>query len=101
MSKIVKKKWLNALRSDKFKQGQGSLCENGKYCCLGVLAEVTGHLKDGPKNRDLPIEKDDGDPAPFCGLTSEMQSKLIQMNDTHDKSFKEIASYISRNVKAV
>lgn len=100
MSKIVKQKWLNALRSDKFKQGQGALCEHGRYCCLGVLAEVTGHLNDGPKSRGLPVQTDDGEIAPFCGLTRATQEKLIEMNDEHDLSFKEIASYISRNVKA-
>lgn len=38
--------WLNALRSGEFKQGQGNLLKNGKYCCLGVAAEVSGCSKE-------------------------------------------------------
>jgi hypothetical protein len=42
----VKTKWLQALRSRKFKQGKGQLQniqgECPTYCCLGVLAEVQG-----------------------------------------------------------
>lgn len=35
--------WLNALESGSFKQGQGLLCSSGhEYCCLGVLAELSG-----------------------------------------------------------
>ncbi len=29
-----------ALESGKFKQGEGALCRDGKYCCLGVACEV-------------------------------------------------------------
>jgi len=32
--------WLAALRSGEFPQGDGSLCCNGRYCCLGVAAEL-------------------------------------------------------------
>ena len=39
------KKWVKALRSDKFKQGQGTLKQFNKkgqaqHCCLGVLCEL-------------------------------------------------------------
>lgn len=37
------KKWVEALRSNKFEQGTGSLVQEGgdvKHCCLGVLCEV-------------------------------------------------------------
>ena len=37
------KRWLEALRSGEFKQGERSLKANGEYCCLGVACEV---LKD-------------------------------------------------------
>jgi hypothetical protein len=36
----IKRKWLAALRSGEFKQGQGALYRDGLYCCLGVLCEV-------------------------------------------------------------
>jgi hypothetical protein len=40
LKKRVKKKWLEALRSGKYEQTSGTLSQDGKYCCLGVLCEV-------------------------------------------------------------
>lgn len=35
--------WLNALEKGGYKQGQGALCgADNHYCCLGVLAELSG-----------------------------------------------------------
>lgn len=34
-------KWVDALRSGNFRQGQGTLCTGGRYyCCLGVACEI-------------------------------------------------------------
>lgn len=35
-------RWAEALESGKYKQGRGSLFDNGCYCCLGVLQEING-----------------------------------------------------------
>jgi hypothetical protein len=45
MKKDIAKKWVKALRSGKYKQGEGFLKEYNKknqarYCCLGVLCEL-------------------------------------------------------------
>ena len=40
MRKDLKKKWIEALRSGRFKQGKNALKTNDKHCCLGVLCEV-------------------------------------------------------------
>lgn len=44
MNKKLKKEWVKALRSGKYKQGVGALCTsvNGedKFCCLGLLADI-------------------------------------------------------------
>lgn len=40
MKKRIKKLWLKALRSGKYKQGKGCLRADRKYCCLGVLCDV-------------------------------------------------------------
>jgi hypothetical protein len=40
MKRSVMKKWVEALRSGEFKQGIGSLCKDGKHCCLGVLTDI-------------------------------------------------------------
>ena len=36
----VKKLWVDALRSGDYTQGRHKLCNNGNYCCLGVLCEL-------------------------------------------------------------
>lgn len=40
MNKEIKEDWLEALRSGDYEKGIGSLNENNKLCCLGVLCEV-------------------------------------------------------------
>lgn len=41
MNKLVKRLWIKALLSGKFKQGKGALRKkNNTYCCLGVLCEL-------------------------------------------------------------
>jgi hypothetical protein len=63
MNPDVKAKWLEALRSGKYRQGGGFLKINGKngaedrFCCLGVLCElaveagVTERLSEGYETR--------------------------------------------------
>lgn len=36
----LKRRWLVALRSGRYKQGRQWLRADGKYCCLGVLCNV-------------------------------------------------------------
>lgn len=59
MKASLKKKWVAALRSGKYKQGKGALRIKGEkrdtFCCLGVLADVAGCAFD----RALPAEKTD------------------------------------------
>ena len=41
MNARIKRKWVAALRSGKYAQGQGFLKdEDGGYCCLGVLCSI-------------------------------------------------------------
>ena len=42
--------WIQELESGNWKQTSGTLCSNGKYCCLGVLAEISGELVH-PENK--------------------------------------------------
>lgn len=39
MNANQKNKWLEALRSGKYKKGRGRLLKQDRYCCLGVYAE--------------------------------------------------------------
>lgn len=45
MNQEIKARWVAALRSGEFEQGKDYLCEDGKYCCLGVLSELA--VRDG------------------------------------------------------
>jgi len=104
----IKKKWLAALRSGKYKKGVGRLRTEDKFCCLGVLADVcrkrwyhtttlnyylkgrydktscilTTHLPDSLTNK---IKLDD-----------EAEARLIKMNDTFDRDFQKIANWIEK-----
>jgi len=107
MRKIIKKKWLNALRSKKFDQTEGSMCsyDGGAFCCLGVLKSITGQLREEHWHDGYPMSVTKGEALettmPYAGLSVEMQEKLIHLNDEKKYSFEKIASYISRNVKVV
>ena len=45
-----KTKWIEALRSDKFKQGKGFLAiqtqEGDRFCCLGVACMIDDNFQD-------------------------------------------------------
>jgi hypothetical protein len=112
----LKRKWVEALRSGEYEQGQGKLrkVENGRtyHCCLGVLCEVAEipHIK---------MHMDEGVAIHgyvFRGVTSRSTAtlpynfvnqhfssendpwKLIELNDA-GKSFEEIADYIESKVR--
>jgi len=109
LPKAFKKKWVAALRSGKYKQGNNKLAELTSggviHCCLGVACEVAGSkteklydygviYKDIAKNKYIPkLLKGTAnkDFKPFNPIVK----KLVDMNDG-GKSFKYIASYIER-----
>ena len=96
MNKQAKEKWVNALRSGKHKQGRRALRDNGCYCCLGVLCEVSG----------LPYNGHDSFPpvsvCDWAGLLAYNPQVLIDgkelalttLNDDYRMSFNEIADLI-------
>jgi hypothetical protein len=54
MPKEIKDKWLTALRSGEYQQGKGMLCNENKYCCLGVLEmAVDGRVETCLSSEDL------------------------------------------------
>lgn len=42
MNEAVAKQWVAALRSGRYEQGRGQLLLDGKFCCLGVLCDISG-----------------------------------------------------------
>jgi hypothetical protein len=104
IKRTVKKLWLAALRSGKYKQGKGALRrpnqDGGKeYCCLGVLCDVHRKVVGGSRwnNRD----EYDGMVSYLGPKVAEWvggvipQVTLATKNDC-GKSFAEIADYIEK-----
>ena len=119
MNSRIKKMWLKALRSGKYKQARRAMMSNfggeTKYCCLGVLADL--YEKDTGKkcrqlneNSDYPkasVAKWAGiDPRrgfagmicdPYVTVAGE-ETTLSKLNDEKTKSFKQIANVIEKHL---
>lgn len=79
MKKELKRKWVKALLSGKYKQGKYWLRNEGKYCCLGVLRAVN---KPGDKRSALGMDcLLTRDQLKETGLSIQAQSKLVELND--------------------
>lgn len=118
MNKEIADKWVEALRSGKYKQGTGSLCEithSGEhYCCLGVLCDIANipytigsapfKTYDGDKiGLSLGIMKKVGMESSlgrFRTINNGIQFDLSKLNDG-GRSFKEIADVIEQNWEAL
>lgn len=124
------KKWVKALRSGKYKQGQSYLKatwdkKGTQHCCLGVLCELYNNTMRKNKKKTLKetvcedtvvhkfAKSDTLLPNPvkkWAGLHSvdgefpapidAWNSSLVNMNDFGD-SFKKIASFIEKNYEAL
>ena len=81
----IKQKWVEALRSGKYKQTKGELKNGQGFCCLGVACEI-GLTKRRYNGDDL---------VQFKFLDNEIQNKLATYND-NGKSFNWIANYINK-----
>jgi hypothetical protein len=58
MNPEIKKLWLEALRSDSYKQGLGNLRnEKDQFCCLGVLCDLHNEEMWGDRWKILPADK--------------------------------------------
>jgi hypothetical protein len=95
----VKKQWIEALRSGKYRQGRLTLMTEDKdgfaYCCLGVACEI-GIAQ--PRLEGL------SDFVEYSFLDQSTQDKLVIMNDgsfsaqIEPKSFSQIADWIEENL---
>lgn len=117
----VKTRWVEALKSGKYKKGTGALRESNKYCCLGVLADIEGLLVteeyssattgkkklqhfvlgwNGHKNSNLlpgyvaakyDLHLEEGDTA------GTVQEQLAYIND-NSRGFSKVIEYIEKNL---
>ena len=93
--------WIKALKSDKYEQTQGALCEisdaNSSYCALGVACKVLGYADEdldgvlGFSSEDMwneiPMNLKDRDE--LCGM-------IVEMNDDECLDFNKIADWIEQ-----
>ena len=98
LTKKLKQKWIEALKSGKYKQGMSVLhsIDDDTYCWLGVLAAIDDDIKPG-NNFLLQIGKSYDARSCIKGLPNKVQLELARMNDDV-QSFEFIANYIEDNI---
>jgi len=93
LTKKLKQKWIEALKSGDYIQGKGFLYMNNTYCCLGVLRKIA--RIQTTSDYLLSDYKED---SCIRGLSTDEQNKLADMNDNQSKNFNDIAKYIEENI---
>lgn len=107
MNEELKKRWVDALRSGKYAQGQLYLNKDRRFCCLGVLCDLL--VEDGKVKRECQLNGVVAYGAPngyksesnlsydiklIVGIDEDLQACLISLNDEFNKTFLEIAQVI-------
>lgn len=104
MKAELKQKWVDALRSGKYEQGRFALRRNGKFCCLGVLADIIAPdewVMAGGNDVDKFLFRGDGSVLPRDIISTDKSNDLVGMNDDEvGLSFPKIADYIEDNIPA-
>ena len=107
MNKSVKKVWLKALRSGKYKQGKSALrVGKDKFCCLGVLCDI--HAKKFNVDWDDKTYLNEGEFLPEKvmkwaklkedDVSIETKDKSLSQANDGGKSFKQIANIIEKEL---
>lgn len=117
MTPELKQRWVDALRSGDYQQGQSYLANNGSYCCLGVLCEVA-EFERVKKRGYLHIiyRNSDGKESTIgmlkhltevVGMSKRVQAILYHMNDGIEMNdfqippeglkFPDIAAWIEKH----
>jgi hypothetical protein len=121
MSPELKAKWLAALRSQKYQQGNGTLHRGNTFCCLGVLCDVAGYAWHQDNAYDDHFKCAAGEDwiqndaeAKKLGLPDNIQKACYSMNDgtfgdrfnmgkwdltdSRPYSFTEIADWLEKHL---
>jgi hypothetical protein len=90
LKKSDKKKWVEALRSGAYIKSKGYLADpyTGGFCCLGVACAIGIATPYNDQNYAVNREF----------LPSDIQDRLISMNDIKSNSFNYIANWIEENL---
>lgn len=112
MNPEYKAMWVAALRSGEYKQSTCSLQDENGFCCLGVMSDIVKDEICAEWNNFEYVWKDEKTnewtnemselPSVVQELirfpSSKYEQILINMNDSEDKTFSEIADYIEENL---
>lgn len=106
MSNVLLDQWILALRSGKYEQGHYALCYDNKFCCLGVLCDLSKRgewLACTAGNVSYYVvrgevrQKSDAPYLVWDQVSNDLllkQTDLIRFNDAERKTFNEIADII-------
>ena len=122
MKKEIAQQWVAALRSGKYQQGTGALKIGDKYCCLGVLCDISDQATwEVDTEYPLPDRNDKiyeyfgvedvlpDDVMRWAGMQSNSgvipglseapfdKTKLVFYNDDLEYTFNQIADIIEEN----
>lgn len=105
MNAELKTKWLEALRSGQYAQGQGALRDqHDNYCCLGVLCGLS-ELAAWERHTYTKLYNYLNFSCEFpsavkalAEINDDNINTLITMNDGDGASFSDIANWIEANL---
>ena len=104
MDKELKAKWIDALRSGKYKKGKRQLFVpyEGSYCCLGVLAHMQDPSSIDDKGSAVINDKDYNAtvylPYVFKDIIPLNDEKMLARINDSSESFIEVIDYIECNL---
>lgn len=101
-----KAKWIAALRSGEYIQGEKYLYKAGRYCCIGVACAVAGIPEEEIcgvgliEDNAFLVRHPELSPLSSCDIKTNADAAmpLTDMNDIQGKSFNEIADWIEENL---
>jgi hypothetical protein len=103
--KELVQKWIDALRSGNYQQGQRRLRRvNNTYCCLGVLCDIVDPTKwvlvENAESFVFGQYSMAYLPPGILDMAGLLKvgETLVRLNDYEGKSFTEIADYIETNL---
>jgi len=111
MNEQIKNKWVKALRSGEYEQGEGRLRCGDKYCCLGVLTDLYAKEKNlewHPHLYDVfGFDNEEGSTPNLVlewsevegifGWISALDRDLSSLNDSGNYTFHQIADIIEEH----
>jgi hypothetical protein len=95
----LKAKWIEALRSDRYKQARTALhkIKGGGFCCLGVLCDVIDSTSWEKKAAEGVFTWRDSDwYPPESVLPRETSRYFARLNDDERRTFKTIANAVEK-----